>query len=113
MGYIRDGFNPRGAEYAATARAAEAAERTEQSMADMLTLASAPNERARILAAYDIQQRRNREASRRATGAMASLVGVAVLIAAIAGVFYLGSLSDADTPAIFKAPTSAATMDAR
>lgn len=106
MGYIRDGFNPRGAEYAATARAADAARATQKGMDDMLALAMATDPRSRAQVAYDIQARRQREASRRSFRNTCSLVACVLFVAAVVGVFYLGSLSDADTPAIFKAPTN-------
>lgn len=68
MGYIRDGFNPRGAEYGATARAAQAAENTQQAMDDMLALAMAPDEGTRQQVAQGIYDRRQSQARRAGFG---------------------------------------------
>lgn len=61
--YIRDTFNPRGAEYAATSRAADSAADTKQAMDDMLSLAMAPDERTRQDVARSIYARKRVEAT--------------------------------------------------
>lgn len=107
MGFIRDSFAPGGRQYAATARAADAARATQQGMDDMLRLAMAPTEQQRQATARLIYAEHQRRASSGSFWrSVRGVLGLA-FVAAIVGVFYLGSLSDADTPAIFKAPTHA------
>lgn len=61
--YFKDGFNPRGYEYGATARAADAARRNAEATEDLLALELAGDRNAM---ASRIQARRKRDASRRA-----------------------------------------------
>ncbi len=90
MGYIRDGFNPRGAEYGATARAADAAAATARSMDDMLELAMAPDERARQEAAQRIYARRQSEARRADRGNVVKWILLALIATLVVAVWQLG-----------------------
>jgi len=121
MGYIRDGFNPRGAEYGATARAADAAAATQQSMDDMLELAMAPDETARQQAAQRIYERRQGEARRASRGSTIKWILLALIAAFSVAVWQLGddgsSLSGAyrafmATPTSHDPDTSAAPVRA-
>lgn len=90
MGYFRDGLNPRGAEYSATARAAHAAEQTQQAMDDMLDLAMAPTEEARERIAAAIKLRRRRERQAATARRQFKYAALALLALFCAGVYELG-----------------------
>lgn len=114
MGYIRDGFNPRGAEYGATARAAQAAENTQQAMEDMLELAAAPDENARRAIAQQIRARRQRQAVNVGRGRVAKYTILALIAAFCIGVYQLGDDSSALSAAYraFMATPSSQVPDA-
>jgi hypothetical protein len=85
FGYFRDGVNPRGAEYGATARAARAAEQDAENTGDMLELQMAPNDGVRQELATRIAARRDREQGRRAWWHRLDLIASAIFVAIVVG----------------------------
>lgn len=82
--YFRDGFNPRGAEYGATARAADAAQRNAETAEDLLELQLASSDQQRAKIAARISTRREREARRRAWWQRLDLIASALFVGGIA-----------------------------
>ena len=93
--YIRDGLNPRGAEYGATARGANAAEHTQQSMDDMLDLAMAPDEPARQQIAQQIYDRKQGEARSASRGRVVKYIVLTLIAVFCVLVYQLGDDSSA------------------
>jgi len=115
MGFIRDILNPLGPQYGASARGADAAAATSESMDDMLALAMQPDELARQHIAQQIYDRRQRQASRAAIGRAFKYFVVLLLGAFCVVVWQLGdpnsSLSSAAN-AFIDAPLPTAPRDA-
>lgn len=89
--YIRDGINPRGAEYGATARAARAAENTQRAMDDMLALAMAPDEDTRRQLAQQIYARKQIEARRARRSSKVEMILIALFVLFCIGIYQLGT----------------------
>ncbi len=95
VSYFRDIINPLGPEYGATARGADAAQHTQQSMDDMLELAMALDESDRRRIASQIYDRRQRAARDAARSRIFKYIVLAVLVAFCVIVWQLGDDSSA------------------
>jgi hypothetical protein len=94
--YIRDRFFPGGAEYNATARAADSAAATNASMDDMLALAMAPDEASRRALAQQIYTRRSTEQRQARTGRWIGRIITLTLLVSVGSFVYVeGTTPDA------------------
>ena len=81
--YIKDGINPRGPEYGATARAADAAQRNAEANEDLLELQLAGTDRERDRVAASIMSKRTKQVRRATWRQYADLIATALFVGVI------------------------------